>query len=127
MSNDKDMNINDTSKDVKKVLMTFKQTETSVKPHRMSNEERHEFIKWMFDEFETFDHTKTQWNLAKEITERYRRLKNVQMTIDWVNTLFKYGISKYEDGTYGFQDEAPFTLDEMCSNPSAYRRKDKKK
>lgn len=110
----------------KKVVLTFKSSGNDTKPHRMTSKERHEFIEWMFDEFESFDHSKSFYQLAKEIVERYRRLKNVQMTVDWVNTLFKYGICKYDDGTYGFQDEAPVTLEEMCSNPSAYRSKNKK-
>lgn len=107
--------------DEKKVLMMFNDSGKDEKPRRMTPRDRHEFIDWMFDNFNSFDMSKTRWNLAKEIVEKFRGFKNLQLSVDWVNVLLKMKICKYEDGTYGFKADCPFTVDDVCQTPSIIR------
>lgn len=121
MSSDIDLNVNETTHEEKKIIVSFTDFKNEEKPKRMTPRDRHEFIDWMFDNYKSFDLTKTRWNLAKEITDKFRATKNLQLSIDWVNALLKLKICKYEDGTYGFQEETSFTVEDMCQSPSAYR------
>ena len=41
-----------------------------------------------------------------------------KLSVEWVNLLFKFGICKYEDGTYDFEKEDMlYTVMEVCENP----------
>lgn len=121
MSLDLESSVNEAPCEEKKILVSFVDLKKREKPKRMTVRDRHEFIDWMFDNYKSFDLTKTRWNLAKEIVEKFRSQKNLQLSVDWVNVLLKLKICKYEDGTYGFQEETSFTVDDICQTPSAYR------
>ena len=121
MSSNENSNGSVTPIEEKKVLMTFNDSGKDEKPKRMTPKDRYEFIDWMFNNFNSFDMTKTRWNLAKEIVEKFRSQKNLQLSIDWVNVLLKLKICKYEDGTYGFKGETKLTVDDVCQSPSIIR------
>ena len=105
----------------KKITKCFGEENAKKRQHRMSPSERHVFIKWMFDNFDTFDQSKARWTLAKEITTKYRNLTNQSLNIDWVAALLKYGICQFEDKSFGFKENIGFTVDDLCRTPSLIR------
>ena len=53
----------------------------------------------------------------------FKEENDLQLSVEWVNMLFKFGICKYTDGTYGFQEDVSYTIDDVCENPTIYRSK----
>lgn len=110
-----------TIEDEKKIVVAFSTGSYKPRNKRMTKADRLDFIAWLFDNYDTFDHSKTRWNLAKEIVETYKQDHALQLSIEWVNMLFKFGICKYSDGTYGFKENVEYTIDDVCDNPTIYR------
>lgn len=108
-----------TVKAEKKVAARFSDYVAKSKLKRMNGDDRFAFIEWMFDHLEEVKSNKTRWATAKELTKMYKEEHPVQLNVEWVSTLLKCGILKYEDGTYGFEKEdMDYTVMEVCENPT---------
>ena len=105
----------------KKVAKTYSSDDGGKNLKRMNAIDRHRFIDFLFDNYDDFDHTAARWNLAKEITTRYREETNQCLNVEWVACLLKYGICQYEDKNYGFEKDIKYTVDDLCRNPSLIR------
>ena len=114
--------INNDETIVKKVAKGFGEEVINRRQKHMSYIERKEFIEYLFKFYDTFDLAKSRWNLSKEITERYREETKQPLNIEWVAALLKYGICQYEDGTYGFEKDIGYTVDDLCRNPMLMRK-----
>ena len=45
----------------------------------------------------------------------------MKLSLEWVVGLIKYGIVKYEDNTYGFEEKISYTINELCEHPKLIR------
>lgn len=87
---------------------------------RTSEKDRHEFIDWMFDHMKDFDLSLSRTKLSKEISSKYKEETGLSIGINWISFLLKYGICKLRDGSYKFEENVNFTVDDVCKNPNQY-------
>lgn len=106
----------------KKIAVRFTKYVDKPALKKMSYDDRLEFIDWLFDNYEIFDFSKSVYNVSKHITETYREETHMKLSLEWVVGLIKYGIVKYEDGSYGFEKSIPYTLNELCEHPKLVRQ-----
>ena len=105
----------------KKIAVRFTRYVDKPSLKKMTFDDRLEFIDWLFDNYENFDFSKSVYNVSKCITERYREEMQMKLSIEWVTGLIKSGIIKYEDGSYGFEKDIPYTLSDLCEHPKLVR------
>jgi len=104
------------------IIARFSSTPGQSMKKRMNANDRHEFIDWMFEHMNEFDLSMSRWKLAQAIASRYKEERLLMGNPIWVNMLLKCGICKRRDGSYDFEEDVNFTVDEACANPSLARK-----